>query len=208
MSKIGKVGLTGGIGSGKSTVAKIFEGLQIPIYYADIRAALITKHNEQIIDAIKEAFGNDIFDEKGMLNKKLLAERAFKEAKQTERLNDIIHPFVLEDFKNWYDEQRAVPYILKEAAIMFESNSYKEMDKIITVYAPLELRIQRVMERDNISREAIQARIDKQMNEEEKIKRADYVIYNDGEQMLIPQVLKIHQELTEFFSKNQKLNTN
>lgn len=208
MSKIGKVGLTGGIGSGKSTVAKIFEEFQIPIYYADIRAALITKHNEQIIDAIKETFGNDIFDKKGMLNRKLLAERAFKEAKQTEKLNDIIHPFVLEDFKNWYDEQVGVPYVLKEAAIMFESNSYKEMDKIITVYAPLELRIQRVMERDNISREAIQARIDKQMNEEEKIKRADYVIYNDGEQMLIPQVLKIHQELTEFFSKNQKLNTN
>ncbi len=192
-----QVGITGGIGSGKTTVCKIFEILGIPVYYADERAKWLMTNDLNIIKDIKNEFGATAYNEKGELNRQYIAEIAFHNPEKLQALNALVHPAVFEDGRNWHRTQQNVPYTLKEAALLFESGSYKELDKIIVVTAPLDVRIQRVMERDQISQEAVQARISKQMLEEEKINQADYLIVNDGEQTLIAQVLIIHKSLMQ-----------
>lgn len=190
-----KIGITGGIGSGKTTVCQIFATLGIPIYYADDRAKALMISDNDLIHQIKNIFGEDAYDENGELNRKLISEKAFNDKTLLQQLNALVHPAVFQDTLNWYQTHHDKSYTLYEAAIMFESGSYKLLDKTITVFAPEEDRILRTMKRDNISREEVQLRIDKQMAEEEKIKMADYVIYNDHSQPLIEQVLAIHKEL-------------
>ncbi len=187
-----KVGLTGGIGSGKTTIAKIFEVLGIPVYNSDIRAKEIL-YSENILKKIKENFGEKVF-EKGILSKKKLAQIVFSDKNKLQILNNIIHPAVAKDFAQWYKMQTA-PYIIKEAAILFESGAYKTMDYIITVYAPKNERIKRVIKRDGITEKEVLARIKNQWSDIKKIKNADYVIKNYNSFLVIPQVLKIHQEL-------------
>lgn len=190
-----KIGITGGIGSGKSTVCRIFATLGIPIYYADIRAKELMISDSDVIHQIKNLFGENAYDESGHLNRKVIAEQAFQNKNLLQQLNAIVHPAVFRDTLEWYQTHHDKAYTLYEAAIMFESGSYKFLDKVITVFAPLEDRIARTVKRDNISREEVLERIDKQMPEEEKMKRADYIIYNDHSQPLIEQVLTIHQQL-------------
>lgn len=189
-----KVGITGGIGSGKTTVCKIFETLGIPVYYADDRAKKIMVSNADVIHQVKSLFGEESY-ENGQLNRKLIAEKAFNNKILLQQLNAIVHPAVFQDSFNWFQSHQDKHYVLYEAAIMFESGSYKLMDKTITVFAPIEDRIERTMKRDNITKEEVLERIDKQLAEEEKIKRADFVIYNDHSQPLIEQVLTIHQHI-------------
>jgi len=177
-----KVGITGGIGSGKTTVCRIFEALDIPVYYADDRAKALMVEDEELIKKIKNIFGAKAYHEDGSLNKLAL-------------LNAAVHPAVFNDGINWHNSQEACPYTLKEAALLFEAGSYKELDKVITVTAPQDIRMERLLLRDQTSREAIKARMDKQMPDAEKVERADFVIYNDGEQSLILQVMNIHQQL-------------
>lgn len=191
-----KVGITGGIGSGKSTVCKIFEALGIPVYYADDRAKWLMVHHPALRHAITQLFGEQAYEEE-KLNRAYIAQIAFNNPKKLQKLNAIVHPAVHQDGVNWNNQQTGVPYTLKEAALIFESGSYKQLDKVITVFAPKELRIQRIMARDNSSREAIEARMSKQMPEEEKLERADFIIYNDGRQSLIKQVLAIHEQLSQ-----------
>lgn len=190
-----KIGITGGIGSGKTTVCKIFETFGIPIYYADIRAKELMISDSDVIQQIKKLFGVDAYDENGHLNRKLIAEKAFHDKNLLQQLNAIVHPAVFQDTLDWYQTHHNKAYTLYEAAILFESGSYKLLDKVITVFAPLEDRIARTMKRDNISRKEVLERIDKQMPEEEKMERADFIIYNDHSQPLIEQVLTIHQQL-------------
>ncbi len=202
MSEIGKknsfplkVGITGGIGSGKTTVCKIFESLGIPVYYADDRAKLLMVENQAVRSKIIALFGTEAYLPDGKLNRQFIASIVFQDKKKLEKLNAIVHPAVLQDGKQWHTAQTGAPYSLKEAALLIESGSHKALDKLIVVTAPPELRIQRVMERDGVPREAVEARISKQLPEEEKLKLADFVIENDGTKMLTTQVLKIHRLL-------------
>jgi len=190
-----KIGITGGIGSGKSTVCKIFEVLGIPVYYADDRAKWLMHNQSELIAGIKTAFGEAAYHPDNTLNRPYLADLVFNDKEKLKVLNSLVHPAVFQDGVDWNEAHANAPYTLKEAAILFESGSYLTVDKIITVFTPKEVRIQRVLQRDDATREAIEARMDKQMSEEEKIERSDFVIYNDGEQSLIEQVLKVHREL-------------
>ena len=191
-----KVGITGGIGSGKTTVCKIFETLGIPVYYADDRAKALMVEDEKLVSDIKSIFGEEAYLPNGELNRKHIADIAFHNPLKLKELNAVVHPAVLEDGNRWHAEQKDAPYTLKEAALIFESDSYKNLDKIITVFAPQSVRLERVLLRGgNLSKQDIEARMSKQLPEEEKMKRANFIIYNDGEQALIPQVMKIHQLL-------------
>lgn len=190
------LGITGGIGSGKTTVCKIFETLGIPIYYADDRAKYLMSHDPDLIAGIIELFGPEAYLEPQVLNRAHIAHVAFNDKDKLAQLNALVHPAVARDGLEWQAAQRYVPYTLKEAALLYESGSYRSLDKIIVVTAPLELRIERVMARDGAKREDVEARISKQMPEAEKVNLADFVIYNDGEQALIPQVMSIHRLLS------------
>lgn len=161
-----------------------------------MRAKEIMISESDVIHQIKQLFGDEAYNEDGNLNRKFIAEKAFNDKDLLQQLNAIVHPAVFQDTLNWFQTHHDKAYTLYEAAIMFESGSYKLMDKMITVFAPVEDRIARTIQRDNISRKEVLERIDKQLDEEEKIKRADFVIYNDHTTSLIEQVMKIHQELS------------
>lgn len=188
-----KVGITGGMGSGKTTVCRIFEHLKVPVYYADDRAKHLV--NVTLRENISASFGEDIYTKEG-LDRALLAKRAFVNKEKTDLLNSIVHPAVALDYDDWVSKQNGA-YSIKEAALLIESESYKTLDKIILVSAPLETRIQRILKRDKTSREDINNRISKQLSDEEKEKYADYFINNDGDSSLVEQVLQIHKSLLE-----------
>lgn len=190
-----KVGITGGIGSGKSTVCKIFETLGIPVYYADERAKWLMHHNAEVATALSALFGPDTFMSDGQLNRAWIASIVFKDREQLSRLNAIVHPAVAEDYTQWQSQFTTLPYTLKEAALLFESGSYLQLDKIITVFASKETRIKRVMERDGVDRQSVEDRISKQMSDEKKKELANFIIDNEGHHLLLPQVLKIHEAL-------------
>lgn len=190
-----KVGITGGIGSGKTTVCKIFEKFGIPIYYADDRAKNLMINNQEIIDKVKFIFGNNSYLKDGQLNRKHISSQAFSNPEKLKALNEVVHPAVADDTIEWHNAQQNVPYTLKEAALIVETGGHKALDKLIVVSAPQSVRIQRVMDRDNLSKSAVLARINKQLPEEEKLKHADYIINNDGTESLLLQIWKIHLEL-------------
>jgi len=190
-----KIGLTGGLGSGKTTVAHIFEVLGIPVYYADAASKRLMNDDEKVKAAVQNAFGKEVYPE-GKLDRKYLAEIVFKDEKKLELLNSIVHPATLRDADEWISKQTA-PYAIKEAALIFESGSHQNLDYVIGVKAPLHLRLQRAMKRDNISHEEAMARINKQINEEIKMRLCDFIIINDEQQMVIPQVLALHQKLLQ-----------
>lgn len=190
-----RIGLTGGIGSGKSTVAKVFETLGIPVYYADDRAKLIMNEDELLMQKIREHFGHDAY-KNNQLNRSYIASQVFSNTEKLALLNSIVHPVTIADAETWMQAQ-STPYAIKEAALIFEAGAEKNLDHVIGVTAPTPLRIQRVMRRENISEEKVQERISKQMDESEKMKRCDFVIYNNEEQLLIPQVLAIHEKLIQ-----------
>jgi len=176
MTKI--IGLTGGIGSGKTTIANYFMKSGVPVYIADDQARKIMQSDE-IIEEIKKTFGIDIF-ENGILNREKLAQIVFNDPEKLKLLNAIIHPAVKKHFRNWILDHKNAPFIIYEAAILFESGSYKDCDKIISVTAPMESRIQRVIDRDNSSREQVLKRINAQWNDYQRIAKSDYVIENDS----------------------------
>jgi dephospho-CoA kinase len=189
-----KVGITGNIGSGKTTVSKIFEVLGVPVFYADTQARDVMVKDEILIGAIKKVFGAESYFEDGSLNRKHIAGIVFNDEKQLAILNSIVHPAVFRAFDSWVKQQHHVPYVLKEAALLFESDSYKMCDKTILVTAPLEMRIKRVMQRDNLSESEVRSRDARQFAEEKKVELADYIIKNDNTEAVIPQVLKLHEE--------------
>ena len=188
-----KIGITGGIGSGKTTVARIFETLGIPVYYADTRAKEIMNENEELRQKIVHHFGEAAY-ENNQLNRHHIAMQVFNDDKKLSLLNSLVHPVTIADAEKWM-KQQTTPYALKEAALIFEAGSQLQLDYVIGVSSPLELRIERVKQREHISREKVLERISKQMDEEEKMKRCDFVINNDEQQMLIPQVLTLHETL-------------
>ena len=188
-----RIGLTGGIGSGKSTVAKIFETLGIPVYYADDRAKAIMNEDESLRTQIIQHFGTESYVH-GQLNRAHIAAQVFNNAGKLALLNSIVNPVTMADAEKWMNQQRT-PYAIKEAALVFESNAYKHLDYVIGVTAPAAMRIKRVMQRDGISEEKVQERMSKQMEDEKKMKLCDFVVYNDETQLLIPQVITLHEKL-------------
>jgi dephospho-CoA kinase len=194
-----KVGVTGGIGSGKSTVCGVFEVLGIPVYYADDRARDLMQTDAGLRHSLQVAFGQDVYAD-GNLNRALLSQKVFNDPAALSRLNALVHPVVLHDFENWTQRQSA-PYAIKEAALIFEAGSDKHLDKVIVVDAPQEERINRIVARDSVTRDAVLARMRSQWPQEEKVSRADYVVVNSGERLVIPQVLAIHSELLSMASR-------
>ena len=188
-----KVGITGGIGSGKTTVCMVFETLGIPVYYADKQAKLLMNNNSKLKASIIEYFGNDIYYD-GTLDRRKLAEIVFKNKKALEKLNSLVHPAVAHDFDCWFSKQTS-PYVLEEAAIIFESNITSRFNKIILVTAPDDLRIERVCNRDSVTPETVRERMKNQWSDDKKITLADYIIYNDNIHLITHQILEIHKQL-------------
>jgi len=192
-----QVGITGGIGSGKSLVCKVFAALGVPVYDADSRAKAIMTTDGILVNQIKEEFGNLSYAEDGSLNRSYLSEQIFQHPQKRDKLNALVHPRVAMDTDRWVDEQKGNVYIIREAALMFESGSYKKLDATIVVTAPEWLRIKRVLQRDpQRSEEAVRKIIKAQMPEEESRKRANYIIENDETQLILPQIIKLHHHFS------------
>lgn len=189
------IGITGGIGSGKTTVCRLFEQLGVPVYYSDDRAKWLMNYEPKVKLSLIKAFGKNTFSEDGRLDRAYLASIVFKDKDKLAQLNQIVHPAVFEDANAWSKDYQDRAYILREAALFFETGSHKQMDQMIMVYAPEEMRIDRVVKRDQTDRNQVMARIKNQLSDEEKIAKSDHIIYNDGSQLLIPQVLQLHYKL-------------
>jgi len=191
------IGITGGIGAGKSVVAQIFTTLGIPVYNADARAKWLINNHKGLGQALQEAFGPQVFNENGQLDRAWLAGHVFHDKQKVSTLNSLVHPFVGKDFAEWVAQHsQDYPYLLKEAALIFEAGTHKELDAIIVVHANQATRLERVLFRDpHRNKQQIEDIMQQQMPAEEKKKLADYVIDNDGARLLIPQVLKLHQKL-------------
>ena len=194
MQKPIQIGITGGIGSGKSLVCKIFGVLGVPAYDADSRAKNLMTTDGILIDQIKKEFGSLSYDVKGGLNREFLSATVFAKQDKLKQLNALVHPRVAVDYKQWVEEHEGNKYVLKEAALLFESGSYKELDKIILVTAPKEIRIERVLARDNHrTKEDVEKIIQNQISEEEKEAKANFIIRNNESELIVPQVLDLHK---------------
>ncbi|WP_210514596.1 dephospho-CoA kinase [Hymenobacter terricola] len=195
-----RIGITGGIGSGKSIASRLFHALGVPVYDADTRARWLMENDAELRQQLNAAFGPDTYDSTGRLNRAVLAGTVFRDPALLAHLNSLVHPHVGTDFERWAAAQQRAghPYILKEAALLFEAGSYKQLDRIITVFAPLAVRQARVLRRDpHRSPPDVQAIMAKQLSEEEKMRRADYVLTNDDVQPLLPQVLALHTAFSQ-----------
>lgn len=190
-----RIGLTGGIGSGKSTVARIFQSLGIPIYSADVEAKRLMREDPAVRQAIQQTFGTDIYTHE-QPDTRRLASIVFNDPAALEKLNQIIHPATIADANRWMHTQQA-PYVVKESALLFESGAAEGLDWVVGVYAPQSLRIKRVMQRESVDRETVLARMKRQIDEEIKRRLCDRVVINDEQQPLLQQVLDLHQELLD-----------
>lgn len=182
------IGITGGIGSGKTTAAKYFEALGFPLYNSDQRARMIQNNNPEVIQAIKNVFGDESYTSEGM-NRPYIASKTFKDKELLQQLNAIVHPAVFKDFKDWIEQQNT-DFVIKEAAILIESGSYKDCDLIISVIADQEIRITRTIERDGLTREQVEARMKNQLSDEERKEYSDYIIDNSQDLMHLQQQVK------------------
>lgn len=191
MTKI--VGLTGGIGSGKSTVARIFIEIGVPVYFADDAGKLVMT-DQDVIQKIRNAFGDSVITDNS-IDRKKLSQIVFNSPEQLQLLNQIVHPAVANHFVNWLNQHQLEPIIIKEAAILFESGTHVNCDSVITVIASEAIRIKRVMERDSVTEEEVNARIRNQWTDEQRIKESDFIIYNNGNEDLKNQVFEIYNKL-------------
>jgi dephospho-CoA kinase len=191
-----KVGVTGGIGSGKSFVCKLFESKGIPVYYADDRAKKLMLSNKKLKSDIKELLGQESYFRNGRINRKYISSLVFNDKSLLKRLNAIIHPAVLQDSEEWFSQQKTI-FAIKEAALLIESLSYKTLDKIIVVTAPEKLRIERVVKRDKTSIEKVKERMKNQLKDTDTLKYADYIILNDGNNDLLAEVNRIYYDIIE-----------
>ena len=188
-----RVGLTGGIGSGKSTIAQIFEVLGIPVYYADISAKKLMNENADLRSSITNIFGEQAYTN-NILDRKYISSIVFSDPAKLQQLNALVHPATKKDGEAWMQEQTS-PYAIHEAALIFEAKVSDRLDLVIGVSSPIELRIKRAMERDKVSREEVLKRMDQQLDEEVKMSKCDFLLLNDEQQLLIPQVLELHKKL-------------
>lgn len=189
-----KVGVTGGIGAGKSIVCEVFRHLRVPVYNADERAKYLMSSQQNIVGQIIKKFGKEAYSSPGQLNRKFIADLIFKNQEKLQMLNSIVHPAVESDFICWAENHLQAKYIVKEAALLLESGSYKKLDYVINVVAPEALRIARVLQRDpHRNQSDVKQIISRQLSDTEKNKIAAFVIVNDESSLLLPQILKIHE---------------
>ncbi|NLN29855.1 MAG: dephospho-CoA kinase [Bacteroidales bacterium] len=193
MKKLMKLGITGGMGSGKTSVCKVFGILGIPVFFADPEAQILMNSKASIIRGINDIAGKDMYPG-GILNREELAGIIFKDPDKLKKVNSLVHPFVFDRFNDWAENQTA-PYVILEAAILFESGGSVHVDRIVTVTAPLEERISRLTAGDRLTREQVVERIRNQMDDEERITMSDYVINNSENEMIIPVILGIHEDI-------------
>ncbi|WP_345951072.1 MULTISPECIES: dephospho-CoA kinase [unclassified Mucilaginibacter] len=195
-----KIGITGNIGSGKTTVSQVFELLGIPVFYADYHAKNVMVTDAELISGIMQAFGTEAYFADGQLNRKYISGIVFNNEDELQKLNALVHPAVFRAFDAWALQHIHSPYVLKEAAVLFESGSYKDCNYTIIVTAPITMRIQRVMQRDGISQLEAESRNAKQMPQEKKEQLANFTIKNDNSELIIPQILALHQQFLELSS--------
>jgi dephospho-CoA kinase len=196
-----RIGLTGGIGSGKSTVAKVFEVLGIPVYYADDAARRLMNEDELLRQQIIQHFGASAY-KNNQLDRPYIAGQVFNNKEKLELMNSLVHPATIRDAEQWMHKQ-STPYAIKEAALIFESGSQDQLDYIIGVSAPVSLRLLRTMKRDGSTRDQVLARMSKQIQEVIKMRLCDFVIYNDEVQAVIPQVISLHEKLMNLSTKQR-----
>ena len=189
-----QIGITGGIGSGKTLVCSVIETLGVPVYYADREAKRLMNSHPVLRESIEGLLGKEAYRD-GELDRRYVGRRVFGNRDLLEQLNSLVHPAVREDYRSWVDGWSEVPYVVEEAAILFESGANRNLDITVLVYAPSELRIRRVMQRDGVSKEEVQRRMLHQMDEEEKRILADEVIVNDDREMLLPQIIALHEKI-------------
>lgn len=191
-----KIGITGGIGAGKSLICEVFQLLGIPNYPADYRAKWLQSNDPELKAKITHQFGEEAYFENGDLNRDYLSKEVFGDDEKLKLLNSLVHPAVGKDFEKWCIQHSDKPYILKEAALLFETGSYKQLDATINVHANQELRLKRTLERDpQRTKESVLAIMKKQFSDEKRMELADYVIYNDESRSVIKQVMEMHEEL-------------
>ncbi len=195
-----KVGITGGIGSGKSTVCNILRNLGVPIFYSDVEGRAVLNEDRSLIAHVIKNFGKDMYDNHGQLDRKRMASLVFNNPNALEKLTALVHPKVNKRFDEWVLQHERKPYVVKEAAILFESGSYHDLDKIINVSAPKEVRKQRVVKRDASSIEDVERRMRFQYTDEERNRLADFIILNENREDLLPQVMELHEF---FLNENQ-----
>jgi dephospho-CoA kinase len=194
-----KLGVTGGIGSGKTTVCKVFTVLGIPVFSADAEARTIQDSDSEIMDKINILAGKDLYLT-GKLDRPELARLIFNDKALLEKVNALIHPVVFRNFRKWVSEQDS-PYTIMEAAILFESGVYRFMDKILTVVTPIEERIKRLVKGNMLTKEQVMERINNQIDDDSRIKQSDYVIFNSENDMIIPSIMGIHKEILNLYKK-------
>jgi dephospho-CoA kinase len=192
-----QIGVTGGIGSGKSMVCQLFACLEIPVYNADARAKWLTNHDSEIKEKVTALLGPDAYDSEGFYNTSFVASVVFKDAELLNSLNAIIHPVVMRDTQSWVAQHADSAYVLKEAAIMNAAGQGNSLDFVVMVDAPEDLRVKRILQRDNRSEQEIRAIIKRQVSDEARKKIADFIVTNDETSALIPQVLQLHQRFLE-----------
>lgn len=197
-----KVGLTGGIGSGKTTIAKVFEVLGIPVYYADDAAKRLMNEDETLKQQLIRQFGTETYSN-GQLNRSHLSAIVFNNKEKLELLNSIVHPATVADAMNWFAKQRT-PYVIKEAALLFESGTTEGLDKVIGVWAPETIRLKRVMDRDHVTADEVKRRMNNQIEETVKMRLCDYVIHNNEQELVIPQVMQLHKQLMQLANEQQQ----
>ena len=190
-----RVGITGGIGSGKSTVCTVFENLGVPVFSSDVEGRKLLNTHDEVIAEVKRTFGRDMYTAEGAIDRERMGRLVFSDPKALDALSRIVHPKVNEVFNDWIRYHERSAYVLKEAAILFESGYYHDLDKIITVFAPKEVRIERVMKRDGMSREDVEKRMRFQYSDEDRNKLADFIIINEQRSKLLEQVMELHEIL-------------
>ena len=196
-----KLGVTGGIGSGKTTICKVFAVLGIPVFSADTEAKRIQNSDRDLQIKINSLAGKDLFAS-GKLDRTEMAKLIFRDSDLLAKVNSIVHPAVFEYFREWFKKQDA-PYAVMEAAILFESGAYRMMDRIVTVVTPMEERIERLVKGNKLTREQVTERIKNQIDDESRIKRSDYVIFNSENDIIIPAILGIHSEMLKLYNKTR-----
>ena len=191
------LGITGGIGSGKSTICRVFKVLGVPVFDADAVAKNLLNTDDEIRQGLINLFGNDIYTPEGSVDRKMLAEIIFNNENHLNKVNSLVHPKVRNEFYKWRDQQKA-PYIIHEAAILFESGFYKMMDQVLLITAPEKDQIERVMKRDGVTEDQVRERMKRQMPNNEKQELADMVLVNDNKSLLLPEIIEIDKKLREY----------
>jgi len=200
-----KVGITGGMGSGKSTVCNILKNLGVPVFSSDDVGKMLLNNDDYLKSQIKKKFDSDMYTSSGTIDREQMARLVFNNPDELKKLNELVHPRVKAEFDSWCKKNEKKPYVVKEAAILFETDQHKELDKMVTVFCPKEERIRRIIKRDEVTKESVEKRMLHQYSDAERNALADFIIMNDGNEELLPQVKELHELLLNEYTRDKAL---